>query len=271
MPEIINLYVGEGVHRASSEVYLEPSSGPSNGIVSKIFVSGPEQLTVGTARTYGSGKTRPSPKLKIDPVRGLPPPFLPGNTSTQKISIGSNQANGAPINQYSHLDVANPDGAFCPYIGPQPIEFLGNSGPLVMAPTPRRSVSQTVYNVSPAAANPFSVSHSSGPITPLRLQLARRIWPSPHMAQISPGGAKPTLEVAFDPQNLPFMELGRRSCGVDHGVVRISNVSIPSVIIWGNSVHLMLIRFLTTLLVLKLLLSLDAMPELSMKMMNPST
>jgi hypothetical protein len=265
MPEIVNLHVGEGVRR------VEPSSaGPMDSSVTDISVLGVEQLTIGTALSNVSGKTRPSPKLKIDPVRGLPPPFLPGNASTRKISISSNQGSGAPISQYSNLDAANPDGTFGSYISPQPIELSNNRGPLVMAPTPRRSVSQTVYNVSPATANPPSVSHSSGPITPLRLQLARRIWPSPHMAQISPDGAKPTLEVAFDPQNLPFVELGRRSCAVDHGVVRISNVSIPSVIISRNSFQLILFRFLTTLLVLKLLLSLDAMPELSMRTMNLS-
>jgi hypothetical protein len=103
----------------------------------------------------------------------------------------------------------------------------GNSGPLVVAPTPKRSVSHVVYSASSVTGSPLStIQPSCGYITPIKLQPPRRMWPSLHMCQISPGGAKPSLEVAFDPQNLPFVELGRRSSAIDHGVIRISNVSV---------------------------------------------
>jgi hypothetical protein len=220
---MINLYLDQGVQDSSSEGGVELGSvGPSIGNESEMPIHEPGSSTIGTAYSNASEINRPLSKLRIDPARGPPPAFLPSNTAAQKISVSSYQVNTATTSQYMHLASYGP-----PNMGPQPIDFEGYNGPLVTAPTPRRSVSQTVYDVSPAVANHFSaIQSSSGPIAPIRLQPQKRVWPSSHMAQISPDGAKPSLEVAFDPQNLPFMELGRRSAAVDHGVVRISNASI---------------------------------------------
>jgi len=50
--------------------------------------------------------------------------------------------------------------------------------------------------------------------------------PSAHLASLCPGGQKPTVEVAFDSANMPFVEPARTHLAQRHtGVVHISNVS----------------------------------------------
>lgn len=50
--------------------------------------------------------------------------------------------------------------------------------------------------------------------------------PSPHLAALAPGGQKPTITVAFDAANMPFVETARLHPSTSiAGVIRINNVS----------------------------------------------
>lgn len=85
--------------------------------------------------------------------------------------------------------------------------------------------------------DPFVVDgpHAIAPIQPFSAHqnplsgasiVQNRMGPSVHLKDIIANG-KPTVEVAFSPSNLPFVELARHGAPSNYGVVRITNVSSP--------------------------------------------
>lgn len=68
---------------------------------------------------------------------------------------------------------------------------------------------------------------SGGPnLTDLIISGAMTTGPSPHLAALCPDGQKPTVAVAFDPINMPFVETARlHPTSAQTGVVHVFNVS----------------------------------------------
>lgn len=73
----------------------------------------------------------------------------------------------------------------------------------------------------------FDFGAPSRAVMPLHVSLYQPApGPSTHLAALSPNGAKPNVELAFDAANMPFVEPARTHPGHrTTGVVRISNVS----------------------------------------------
>lgn len=73
----------------------------------------------------------------------------------------------------------------------------------------------------------FDFGTPSRAVMPLHVSLYQPTpGPSTHLAALCPNGAKPTVELAFDSANMPFVEPARTHPGHrTTGVVRISNVS----------------------------------------------
>lgn len=196
---------------------------------SKVASSSPKNSTPVTARQLGEITPNVSPVLrsrrhqsvarasvtfKIDPLKGPPPAFWPGgippaDTSEElspKSKVGRTRSSTATVT------VINPD----PFTNASP-------GALLTTPAKGQSASSTLtFN------NPFEqIISPAGPIGPLLLN-PRQAYsgPSRHMRILSPNGIKPVIDVAFDPQNMPFVEPARLHSGLClTGVVRISNVS----------------------------------------------
>lgn len=76
-------------------------------------------------------------------------------------------------------------------------------------------------------SNRFDGETPSRAVIPLHIPRPQLVvGPSPHLAALCPGGQKPTIEVAFDVANMPFVELARTHPNNRFtGLVRISNVS----------------------------------------------
>jgi hypothetical protein len=176
----------------------------------------------------GSPVHRTSQPLTIDPVRGLPPAFypqdMPAVVTTSTVSNVQHQTS-ASQSRVTSVSVHSEE--------PHTAQGITFGGHHLVTPNSQQVVINQVVGFAPPP--PQTASHQMArnqitpwQITPYQMPVVAAGPVSRHLSIIAPGGRKPTIEVACDPQNLPFVELLRRAQPSDsNGVVRISNVSTP--------------------------------------------
>jgi hypothetical protein len=188
----------------------------------------------------GSPVRRPSQPLTIDPIRGPPPAFFPQNTQ----SVTATSAVSSPVRSVSEVQNQTPASqsraTSVSVRGEEPhtAQAIMFSPDQLVTPNNQQIVRTQVAQVAlpPLQIAPYQMAPNQmapNQVTPW--QIAPYQMPplptgpaSRHLSIIAPGGKKPSIEVACDPQNLPFVELLRRAQPSNsNGVVRISNVSTP--------------------------------------------
>jgi hypothetical protein len=175
----------------------------------------------------GSPVRRTSQPLTIDPIQGPPPSFYPQNapvvvtTSTVSSPILS-------VFEVQHQASASQSRATSVSVHseePHTAQGRAISSDLLVTPNYLQLARNQVVQFAPP--QPETASHQMASwITPYQMPPVAAGPVSRHLSIIAPGGRKPTIEVACDPQNLPFVELLRRAQPSNsNGIVRISNVS----------------------------------------------
>jgi hypothetical protein len=182
----------------------------------------------------GSPVRRTSQPLTIDPIRGPPPAFYPQNKPVFTTSTVSSPVLSVSEVQHqtsaSHSRATSVSGAS---EEPHTAQGITVSPDHLVTPNNQQIVRNQVvrFALPPRQTAP----HQMAPNQIIPWQLAPYQMPSlpqepvsRHLSIIAPGGKKPSIEVACDPQNLPFVELLRRAQPSNsNGVVRISNVNTP--------------------------------------------
>jgi hypothetical protein len=240
-----------GAHRA--EMDATQGYSPHSNNMSKVNL-GEDAFTANAdlAQSYSSSnynmtsmEDSTTSKIKIDPIRGPPPPFYPPNSFAGLIPSSISSASGSGGETFSSVHSGGDPFYSPPVVGtPAPTSvmhdqpsqdqprLMGNHeqlsevqpGPMMLEHYPQ------VQPRPMANYNPFGpIARPIGNFAPYVIpQLPVRI-PSRHLAQIAPNAIKPSVEVAFAPQNMPFCEIARQCGPVNYGVVRIINVrtSLP--------------------------------------------
>jgi hypothetical protein len=148
--------------------------------------------------------------LKIDPARGPPPAFMPGNQQ-------ATAANPSP-----------PPDSVMQNLARRFVTGGIEADPFTNQSTPRSGM---VKGQSQGVPNPFNPVQPSTPgaLASLIIPGPATFGPSQHLALIAPNGNPPSIEVALDASHLPFVETARLARPVHHGVVKIRNVSSPPI------------------------------------------
>lgn len=158
--------------------------------------------------------------LKIDPVRGPPPAFWPGTSQPAKSALAA--ATPGSIYRGHNNSTIGTASSSDPFMA----NGSGNSPVVVATPVPQ------------GPQNPFvPMQPAAGPLVPLVLPAKQTEGPSRHLATIAPNANLPTIEVALEAANLPFIESARVARPVNYGVVKITNASDrkPKMRLYANS------------------------------------
>lgn len=183
----------------------------------------------------GSPVRRTSQPLTIDPVRGLPPAFYPQDTPAV-VTTSTVSSPVLSVSNVQHQTSASQSRATSVSVHseePHTAQGITFGGHHLVTPNSQQAVTKQVVGFTlppPQTASHQMAQNQMTPwqITPYQMPLVAAGPVSRHLSIIAPGGRKPTIEVACDPQNLPFVELLRRAQPSNsNGVVRISNVSTP--------------------------------------------
>ncbi len=224
--------------RPIADNYVSATAPPKLGNPMQMLRSRRGQSIVGL---NGSPIRRTSQPLTIDPLRGPPPAFYPQYTPpvVSTSTVPSTVPSVSEVQQQSETchsratsvsarseephtaqgTIFRSDQA----VTPNNHQLLRTQPALARLP----SAPAAAYNMAFNQIPPWDLApyQSSAPV-------------SRHLSIIAPGGKKPSIEVACDPQNLPFVELLQRAQPNNrNGVVRISNVSTPYVAVFTYKTH----------------------------------
>jgi len=160
--------------------------------------------------------------FRADPVKVPPPTFWP--EGKQESSPGSAEVSPCTMSKAKVLSVYDAQD------------------PFITAPVDARIGSNVAIAVK---SSRFHAGTPSRPVVPLIISHQHPIsGPSPHLMALCPGGQKPTVDVAFNTANIPFVEAARtHPAKCSTGLVRISNVSDIILLAFYNGELMMVLRF----------------------------
>jgi hypothetical protein len=179
----------------------------------------------------GSPIRRPSQPLIIDPIRGPPPAFYPKFTPPV-VSTSTVPSTAPSVSELQHQSEASQSRAtsVSTRSGEQrTAQRITFSLDQLVTPNQQHLVRTQVAQAASPQAQIAPYQMPPNQIAPWPAALYQAPGPvSRHLSIIAQGGRKPSMEVACDPQNFPFVELlSRAQPSNGNGVVRISNVSTP--------------------------------------------
>jgi hypothetical protein len=177
----------------------------------------------------GSPIRRPSQPLRIDPIRGPPPAFYPQFTPAV-VSTSTVPSTAPSVSEVQHQSEVSQSRATSVSLGsqePHTAQGMVFSSDQLVTPNQQHFLRTEIALVKIPQNQVVPYQMPPNQIPPWPMALCQPSGPvSRHLSIIAPGGRKPSMEVACDHQNLPFVELLSRGQPTNgNGVVRISNVS----------------------------------------------